>query len=97
MFSQASKVYRHPGLLKYIDGGIVGGDIIVVTELATPLHKHDLKAMPALQITAGLAAIMNTLIFLHDRVCLYSLASQLYVLLMEYFILIKDQIKIFFL
>ena len=54
--------------MKYIEGGIVGEEVVIVTESATPLYKHDLKQMPALQITAGLSAIMDTLVFLHDRV-----------------------------
>ena len=46
----------------------MGEEVVIVTESATPLNKHDLKQMPALQITAGLSAIMDTLVFLHDRV-----------------------------
>ncbi|XP_076043349.1 uncharacterized protein LOC143026587 [Oratosquilla oratoria] len=64
---QASKVYRHPGLLKYIDGGDVGGEIIVVTERVSPLLHMNLSKMSPLHVSTGLASIVETLIFLHDR------------------------------
>ncbi|XP_047479664.1 protein-associating with the carboxyl-terminal domain of ezrin-like isoform X1 [Penaeus chinensis] len=63
---QASRVYRHPGLLKYIDGGIIG-EVVVITERAKPLLHHDLDQMSPLHISAGLLSIIDTLVFLHDR------------------------------
>lgn len=64
---QASRVYRHPGLLKYLDGGIIGGEVVVVTERATPLLHQDLEKFSPLHISAGLLSIIDTLVFLHDR------------------------------
>ncbi|KAK4321557.1 hypothetical protein Pmani_007630 [Petrolisthes manimaculis] len=64
---QASRVYRHPGLLKYLDGGVVGGEVVVVMERATPLLHHHLHTLSPLHISAGLLSIIETLIFLHDR------------------------------
>ncbi|XP_045581033.1 protein-associating with the carboxyl-terminal domain of ezrin [Procambarus clarkii] len=64
---QASKVYRHPGLLKYLDGGMIGGEIVVVTERARPLQHYDLEHFSPLHISAGLLSIVDTLVFLHDR------------------------------
>lgn len=64
---QASRVYRHPGLLKYIDGGIIGGEVVVVTERAVPLLHQDLEMFSPLHISAGLLSIIETLVFLHDR------------------------------
>ena len=67
-YFQASRVYRHPGLLRYLDGGVVGGEVVVVTERATPLRHHNLETFSPLHISAGLLSIIETLIFLHDRV-----------------------------
>ncbi|XP_050729974.1 protein-associating with the carboxyl-terminal domain of ezrin-like [Eriocheir sinensis] len=64
---QASRVYRHPGLLRYLDGGVVGGEVVVVTERATPLRHHTLDTFSPLHISAGLQSIIETLVFLHDR------------------------------
>ncbi|KAG7166372.1 protein-associating with the carboxyl-terminal domain of ezrin-like [Homarus americanus] len=64
---QASRVYRHPGLLKYLDGGMIGGEVVVVTERAAPLMHHDLEQFSPLHISAGLLSIIDTLVFLHDR------------------------------
>ncbi|XP_068210123.1 protein-associating with the carboxyl-terminal domain of ezrin isoform X2 [Palaemon carinicauda] len=64
---QASRVYRHPGLLKYIDGGIIGGEVVVVTERAMPLLHQDLEMFSPLHISAGLLSVIETLVFLHDR------------------------------
>lgn len=64
---QASRVLRHPGLLKYIDGGIVGGEVVVVTEHATPLLHYDLSKLSPLHVSASLLSILQTLVFMHDR------------------------------
>ncbi|XP_045105883.1 protein-associating with the carboxyl-terminal domain of ezrin-like [Portunus trituberculatus] len=64
---QASRVYRHPRLLRYLDGGVVGGEVVVVTERATPLRHHSLESFSPLHISAGLQSIIETLVFLHDR------------------------------
>uniref|UniRef100_A0A6A7G3P8 Protein-associating with the carboxyl-terminal domain of ezrin n=1 Tax=Hirondellea gigas TaxID=1518452 RepID=A0A6A7G3P8_9CRUS len=63
---QASRVYRHPGLLRFLGGGVAGdGEVLMVMEEATPLqqcHQH----LSPLQITAGLVSVVKTLMFLHD-------------------------------
>ncbi|KAK7071303.1 hypothetical protein SK128_014615 [Halocaridina rubra] len=64
---QASRVYRHPGLLKYLDGGIIGGEVIIVTERGTPLVHQDLDKFSPLHISAGFLSVIDTLVFLHDR------------------------------
>lgn len=64
---QASRVLRHPGLLKYIDGGILGGEVVVVTEHATPLLHYDLSKLSPLHVSASLLSILQTLVFMHDR------------------------------
>ncbi|XP_071540906.1 uncharacterized protein [Panulirus ornatus] len=64
---QASRVYRHPGLLKYLDGGVIGGEVVLVMERATPLLHQDLEHFSPLHISAGLLSIIDTLVFLHDR------------------------------
>ncbi|CAL4081580.1 unnamed protein product, partial [Meganyctiphanes norvegica] len=64
---KASRVLRHPGLLKYIDGGIMGGEVVVVTEYAKPLQHYDLGKLSPLHVSGGLLSILQTLVFMHDR------------------------------
>ncbi|KAL7642636.1 UNVERIFIED_CONTAM: hypothetical protein RMT77_007200 [Armadillidium vulgare] len=64
---QASKVYRHPNILKYVDGGFLGNEVIIITEEAMPLLNYGLENMSFLQITAGLASVIEALSFLHDK------------------------------
>lgn len=70
--TQASRLYRHPGLLRYIGGGVTGtGEVIMVMEACTPLHTC--QQLEPLHITAGLASIATTLTFMHDKVNTYAM------------------------
>ncbi|CAB3360137.1 Hypothetical predicted protein [Cloeon dipterum] len=63
-------LYRHPGILKYVQTWSQGGYFNLATELVLPLSQ-ELGAQTNLQVCLGLRSILRALVFLHDtaKVC----------------------------
>jgi hypothetical protein len=64
---QNLKTLRHPGILHYIGAGRSSDGHFLVTEQTTPLAGL-LHTLSPLEICAGLADILDVLVFLHDKV-----------------------------
>ncbi|KAF4528699.1 hypothetical protein B566_EDAN017240 [Ephemera danica] len=60
------KLYRHPGIVKYVDTWIQSSSLYLATERVVPLAQV-LPTLSSLQACLGLRSILSALVFLHDR------------------------------
>lgn len=67
VFLQNLKIYRHPGIVKFIQTWTQSGSFNLATEQVYPLSQV-LDTQTNLQVCLGLRSILRSLIFLHDTV-----------------------------